>query len=100
MKKTREDIVNECAGAVAACFNHYSDVPLHARDVKKLAKLLDRELPEDFTAQAYDARVAAYEAEHAGELAEKEAHAREANPVEPERVRGKVTIHHSIGRKK
>lgn len=69
--KTREDIVQECANAVVACFNYYSDVPLHARDVKKLVKVLNRELPVDFTAQGYDARVAAYEAEHAEELAEK-----------------------------
>lgn len=80
--KTREDIVNECAGAVARCFDHYSDYPLGARETKKLAKLLAKELPLEISVVEWERRAAEYEAAHADELAEKRALTARANAPE------------------
>jgi len=70
--KTREDLLNECAGAVRSCFNHYSDEPIGEREQKAIARALGKLLPLEVPMAGYDKRVAEYEAEHAEELAAKE----------------------------
>lgn len=70
--KTRQDVIDECAGAVVACFNHYADEPIGAREKKAIAKALAKALPLEVSMAGYDKRVAAYEAQYDEQLAEKE----------------------------
>jgi hypothetical protein len=45
----RDQILTECAKAVAACWNHYSDVPLIAVDVAAIRAKLHLVLPSHVT---------------------------------------------------
>lgn len=82
--KTRQDVIDECAGAVVACFNHYADEPIGAREKKAIAKVLAKALPLEVSMAGYDKRVAEYEAEHAEELELKERAARAGRNTVPQ----------------
>ena len=47
--KNREQVVNECATAVAGCWGHYSDHPLSQDAIGRIADVLSNELPESIS---------------------------------------------------
>ena len=67
-QKTRGEIVIECASAIVACYNHYSDEPIPPQEVKHVVSFLNGFLPQKIDtkewqayADQYDAYVAAEE---------------------------------------
>jgi hypothetical protein len=59
----RRRIVTECANAVAACFNHYSDTPLDPETVAEIKTLLDNNLPQRVTTEHWQQYADQHEAE-------------------------------------
>ncbi len=58
--KTREDIITECAAAVAACWNHYVDSNIEPDAVDKIKVLLDQTLPRLISTKQWNAYAKAY----------------------------------------
>ena len=68
MKKSREQIVQECADAATACYQHYSDNPLSQEARAAIRKTIDDALPEEISTKTWgryaDEKQAEYEAEN------------------------------------
>lgn len=79
--KTRASVVDECAGVVAACYAHYADEPLTAKQLKRIKQQLDKLFPSEVVMARYDAQRAAYELEHAEGIREKNAIHAATNPA-------------------
>lgn len=61
--KTREEIVSECAIAVASCWGHYSNTPLNADDRNKIKRKLNLLLPPEVEITQWQACADAYDKE-------------------------------------
>jgi len=48
-ERTKEDVIKECAMAVASCWNYYSDTPLTKDKVNAIQKVLCNWLPDRLT---------------------------------------------------
>lgn len=66
-------MIDECAGVVAACYDHYADEALTARERKRIKQQLDKVLPHEIAMTRYDAARAVYEEKHAEGIREKQA---------------------------
>ena len=51
--KTRKQIIDECATAATACFNHYSDHQLSNETRFEVEKALDRMLPDQIATDGW-----------------------------------------------
>ena len=61
--KTREEIVRECAEAVASCWVHYSDECLTQLCVKQVERYLLEVLPESVSTEQWEAYAEQYRKE-------------------------------------
>lgn len=60
--KSREEIVEECASAARACFNHYSDESLTDDEAAAVAEALDELLPQSVSTEEWQEAADEYEA--------------------------------------
>ena len=51
--KTRQQIIDECIGAIAACFNYYSDEPLGPHAIRAVQLVLNRVLPPEISTEEW-----------------------------------------------
>lgn len=63
--KTRKEVVSECEIAVAGCWNHYSDVPLVAKERHKIGRNLYLLLPPEIKTTQWQEDSDAYDKEMA-----------------------------------
>jgi hypothetical protein len=52
-ERTREDVIKECAMAVASCWNYYGDTPLTRDQVDAIQKVLGNWLPARLTTKRW-----------------------------------------------
>lgn len=64
LKKTREDVVEECCRAVLACWNHYADKRLvDTSAIVRIKVALGKRLPPRISLRAWKAAAEVYEQE-------------------------------------
>jgi len=60
-KKTRGNVVSECAKAVVACWNHYADVELSELELAIVRDTMRDILPKQISTREWSAAAVAYE---------------------------------------
>lgn len=53
--KTRKEIVQECAKAATACWNHYADEPLSQAQAHRLLWVVDETMPQSVSTEDWQA---------------------------------------------